>query len=249
MSLRLISIIVILSKSEISGKNAELIKNPSQLEDYVKTKSFVVKNKIIKGADFDHRHMQNFDIENAQITQYWNRYGSFSNSIFKDVSINTGSYTEATITNVVYESVSFTDVGFIDTKMVNVTFKNCTFNDSKFSGLKGKAKFINSTLNAPDFYENEAILEFENSTITNESNPREEMFGAQKLPASIHLKDSTLIGANFTGTLTSFTASGGQIIDTGLGDRINNVTLDHVKVDIAMGGTIQELRRPWRYRP
>ena len=234
-------------KTEISGKNAELIKNPIQLEDYVKGKPFVVKNKIIKGADFDHRHIQNFDIEGSQITQYWNRYGTFSNSIFKDSSIDTGSFTESTITNVTYENVTFTDVGFIDTTMVNVTFKNCTFNESKFSGLKGKAKFIHSTLNAPDFYENEAILEFDNSTISNASNPRVSGFDMQKLPAAIYLKDSKLLGSSTSGpirvggNLTAFKANGGSIVNVGLGDSIKEVDLRHTSLDISTGGNIENL--------
>ena len=62
-------------------------------------------------------------------------------------------------------------------------------------------------------------------------------------PAAITLKDSRLIGAYITGTLTHFIVNGGEIRDTGLGDKlsIQHVQLDHAKLDIAMGGTIQDV--------
>ena len=233
------------TKPELTGEKAELLRNKQALESH--SQPINISGKTLTKFHIDEHNVKNLHIKNSDLIKYAHRRSHISNSSYTGIKFDIASFSDSTLTNVTFEDSTFNEVGFIDTTMVNVTFKNCTFNDSKFSGLKGQATFINSTLNAPDFYEAQAILEFDNSTITNASDPRVSGFDMQKLPAAIYLKDSKLLGESTSGpirvggTLTAFKATGGSIINVGIGDNIKDVELSHAILDVSINGHVDNL--------
>jgi uncharacterized protein YjbI with pentapeptide repeats len=226
-------------KPELTGEKEDLLKNKAALSAH--TQPINISGKTLTKFHIDEHDVQNLHIRDSDLIKYAHRRSKITNSSYSNVNFNIASFTDSTLTHVTFENSTFKEVGFIDSSLIGVTFINCIFNNSKFSGLKGKAIFINSTLNAPDFMENEAVLEFDNSTITNASNPRVNMFDMQKLPAAITLKDSQLYGAKVDGALTSIKISGGSIIKTGIGGTIGSLEIDHAKLDFSTSGNFKTI--------
>ena len=233
------------TKPELTGEKAELLKNKQALASH--TAPITISGRTLTKFHIDENNVQNLHIKNSDLIKYAHRRSHIANSTFMGVKFDIASFSDSTLTNVTFEDSTFNEVGFIDTTMVNVTFKNCTFNDNKFSGLKGQAKFINSTLNAPDFYESQAILDFENSTITNKTNPHVNVFDVQKLPAAIYLKESHILGESTSGpiivggTLAAFKATGGSLMNVGMGDNIKDVVFSHMKLAMSMRGNYDSI--------
>ncbi len=225
----------------ITGKNAELIKNPETLENHVKTDTLTIKNKTVNGADFDDRNLQNILISNSTLIQYWHRNGSLLNSSFENVDFDVGSFTKSTLTNVTFENADLTDIGFIGTTFIDVTFKNCKFQGNKFLGIKGKVTFIDSDLDSVDFHEAQAAITLINSKVHNTFNPRLQTFTNQQVGASIDMTDTTLYDLQIGGTLTHVKARGGAITKVGIGDNIKEVVFDNVRLEMSMGGVVDTL--------
>ena len=236
-----------MEKQPLSGEQEKLFRQPEELSKQSFIKPIKIKNRILHKYNVSGYPYQNISFEGNDIYNF-----RFNSSTLTNVSFEKGELTgiffnDANLVSVTFENLTITDGTFIDTKFGNVVFKNCTLNNPAFGGAKGKIKFIHSTLNAPDFYQAQAILDFESSTITNQTNPQEEIFRAQKLPAAIYLKDSHILGESNSGpiivggTLTAFKASGGSLVNVGIGDNIKEVELRHTTLDISTGGNIDIL--------
>ena len=236
-----------MKKQPLSGQQAELFADPAKLSSFSQTKQVKVTNRHLEENDLDKHNYANFVFDDVEADRFFVQYAKLTNSTFKNSVFNIASFSRSTLTNVTFDNITFNDSAFIESTLVDVKFQNCTFNGTKFLGLKGQAKFINSTLNAPDFLEAQAILEFDNSTITNASDPRVSGFDMQKLPAAIYLKDSKLLGESTSGpirvggTLTAFKATGGSIINVGIGDNIKDVELSHAILDVSINGHVDNL--------
>ena len=232
-----------MQRRDLSPEQNKLFRDPAALSSQSLKSTIKITNRKLHKYNISGYDYQNMEFTNTEIHTFRLKNTKLTNIHFKEGDYAGIFFSDSILTNVTFEDVRISGLGFGDATAINVTFKNCTIENGVFVGLNGNVKFINCTLNAPNFYGSKAILDFENSTITNASNPREEMFRAQKLPAAMTLKDSHLIGAYVGGTLTSFKVYGGSVMDAAIGDTIGEVVFDHAKLDLTLGSaTINSLQ-------
>ena len=230
-----------MAKKPLTEKLKTLFDNPEKLSTFSKTEPVIVKNRLVKDYNINKQSYSNFQFTDTDVHGLFIENATMTNATFKGGDYAGLFFSDSRLTNVTFENITFSDAVFSSATLVDVTFKNCNIIDSLFMKTKGKVTFIDSDLDSVDFHEAQAAITLINSKVHSTFNPRIQTFTNQQPGASIDMTDTTLNDVKVGGTLTHFKATGGEIIDTVIGNKIKTVQFDNVSIDLAMVGSIGDL--------
>ncbi|MEJ2452163.1 MAG: pentapeptide repeat-containing protein, partial [Gammaproteobacteria bacterium] len=229
------------TKKPLASKWDALFKNPKQLEQASKSERVVIKNALIKTYNISDITLANAVFENNDFVDFVMKRGHYSNLLFKGGSIYDAGFADSTLINVTFEGVTIEDVDFISATLQNVTFKNCKIARARIRNLKkSQVTFINTQVLDSEFFDSEVIFKAEHSSF-DLAQAQYGTFENMQPGSSIELIDTSLHDANVGGTLSSFKAKGGSIIEVGIGDNIKAVVLDDVKLNASLEGNIESV--------